>query len=98
MDGDTVHRCCPEAGETSTSDRCLAVTGGGVGSATGGGGGGGGVSGVDDPVTFGEACNWDSDCVSPLVCVAGGTCNYECQRDRDCDDGEICLEKSCVAE
>lgn len=95
--GEPIYRCCPEAGEDSSDERCQAVTGDGDG--TGVGGAGGMSSPDDQPAGELTNCVYNSDCPDPLVCTPGGKCNYECKEDEDCDDGEICTsELSCVAE
>lgn len=94
--GKEVYRCCPEAGETSTDARCRPVS---DVDNPGDGGAGGMSGGDDDPKTLGHACDWNSDCTSPLICGPGGTCNYECKKDRDCDGDKICSsEQVCVSQ
>jgi len=98
---DNVDRCCPEG--TSSDSRCDLKTGGtstGNDTDPSGGGGAGGAMSVEEGTTgHGEACRWNSDCELPLLCAPGGTCEFECNADRDCPSGEKCSdEKSCVAE
>jgi hypothetical protein len=100
---DEVDRCCPDSDETPSDSRCALKTsagdGDGDGPITGQGGGGGATSGEDDPPAgLGDACQYNSECVEPLVCGPGGQCQYECNVDRDCDGGETCSdERACVA-
>ncbi len=46
------------------------------------------------PTGTGDPCVHNTDCNAPLVCLAG-TCSIECLGDRDCRDGEVCLETIC---
>lgn len=104
---DEVDRCCPEELSSSSSSLCAPRTNsaGGDGDETGDGGGGGeagdgdgDTSTPDDPKGLGDACDYSSECTEPLICGPRGACQYECQTDRDCDDGETCnKERSCVA-
>lgn len=99
VDGTAIYLCCPEDGEPSTSARCDLGRVVGDGDASGLGGAGGMMSSEDDPQGLNENCTYNSDCELPLVCVPGGVCNYECQRDVDCDDGESCsTDQVCVAD
>ncbi len=43
----------------------------------------------------GQPCVYHSDCVDPLLCVAG-QCRYECKEDRDCAGGASCADGVCV--
>jgi hypothetical protein len=40
-------------------------------------------------------CYEDSDCPSPKVCGASGSCGYQCSLDADCGDGFECLLHVC---
>lgn len=96
--GDGVDRCCPEAGEGTEDDRCIPrISGGGSGGSPAmGGASAGGEAGApgSDPVSgIGDACNYDSDCLLPLVCGPSGLCQPECVKDRDCPAGEVCSEE-----
>ncbi len=102
---DGVDRCCPEELGSTDTPECAQRTnsgngnGDGDGDSTGDGdGGAGGMSGGDDgPPDLGSACDYTSECSEPLICGPSGKCQYECNGDRDCGDGEVCSDEStCV--
>lgn len=98
---DGVDRCCPDPDSSPSDSRCALRTS--TGSNTGGGpsvgeGGAGGADGEGGPSSMGEACQYDSQCTLPLVCGPGGKCQFECNVDIDCDEGERCtVDQICVA-
>lgn len=86
----TFHRCCPEAGEPSSDERCELAGVVGDGDASDGGAGGMMSSG-DEPVGLGEDCS-TSDCVAPLACNAVDRCDFQnCVYTSDCVAPLICL-------
>lgn len=104
---DGVDRCCPSS--TNVQDeRCDAgISGAGTGGATsadGGGGEGGTAQGGASGLGLGEVCNYNSNCLLPLVCkttcASGGTCSnscqYECNETRDCLNGYVCTNNTCL--
>lgn len=98
---DDVDRCCPSGGDAITDSRCAPRIGGSGddGNGSGSEGGAGGQAPDDGPAQgLGDACQYTSDCVLPLVCGPTGECQYECQNDRDCTGGEVCsAELTCVS-
>ncbi len=95
---DGVDRCCPEVGSPISDQRCSPRRTGGDGDGDGMGGIGGASGDGDDTLKgFGEGCDYTSDCVLGLVCGPQGECQFECNRDRDCDAGKVCSsEQQCV--
>ncbi|MFN3201202.1 MAG: hypothetical protein ACE366_22570 [Bradymonadia bacterium] len=59
---------------------------GGAGGMSGAGGAGGGV---------GMACRRNAECPLPLLCI-DNECALECRIDRDCEDGERCVDNLCT--
>lgn len=96
--GDGVDRCCPKDESDIADNRCAPR----IGSGSGGGGNEGGATsddgqGGDAPVSGeGDRCQYNSDCKLPFICGPGGRCQYECQRTRDCANGWVCEDRSCV--
>jgi len=106
---DGVDRCCP-ASTSPDDDRCAtgrsgAGTGGGT-SSDGGGGEGGNAQGGASGLGLGESCNYNSDCQLPLVCkttcpqsgACANSCQYECNTTRDCLNGYVCSNNTCLLE
>jgi hypothetical protein len=100
---DEVDRCCPEELGSTSNQQCALATnspngsGGQGGGGANGNGGDGASTGETELEGLGDACDYTSECVEPLVCGPGGECQYECNVNRDCDSGEICnAERSCV--
>ncbi|OQX67380.1 MAG: hypothetical protein B6A08_15505 [Sorangiineae bacterium NIC37A_2] len=99
--GDGVSRCCPDDGQPIRDDRCkrgAPVGPGGTGASGNMGGsngddGGSGGAGVG----VGARCDYTSDCRSPLICGPSGRCQAECVTDRDCNDGKVCDDGTCVS-
>lgn len=52
--------------------------------------------GEDEPE--GEPCNRQPDCPQPLICGPHGYCILECEGDRDCGAGGICLFQICESD
>lgn len=102
---DGVDRCCPLSGVEQTDERCDPRTGRGTGGGDNQGSGGttpGGApnEGPDesDLGEVGDACQYSSDCVLPLICGPQGTCQAECREDRDCPGESVCSsEQTCVS-
>ncbi len=97
---DDVDRCCPATGESISDSRCAPRIGGsGNDDDNDAQGGAGGATDGGGPVQgLGDACQYTSDCVLPLVCGPTGACQYECQTDRDCTGGKVCSsELTCVS-
>lgn len=44
-----------------------------------------------------EYCYSEADCDAPKVCIADGTCVYECNVDGDCEPGMRCVSQRCEA-
>jgi hypothetical protein len=44
--------------------------------------------GCQDPSTV--ECEYNSDCLAPLICAPDGRCREQCHTDRDCRDGDVC--------
>ncbi|MCH2111137.1 MAG: hypothetical protein MK135_17595 [Polyangiaceae bacterium] len=90
---DGVDRCCPASGSLASSESCLSYIGGGTGGGSGLGGQGGADAsgGSSNDGNSGDQCDYNSDCTEPLVCGPQGTCQVECQTDRDCSNGKKCV-------
>src|SRR5690606_25843860 len=42
------------------------------------------------------ACEFNSDCLDPLVCARDATCRNQCASDRDCVAGQVCSSATCA--
>ena len=49
-----------------------------------------------DPAPSGEPCTRHSDCSDPTHLCLDGVCRTECGDDRDCEEGELCIEGRCL--
>jgi hypothetical protein len=45
-----------------------------------------------------ERCTYNSDCDAPLVCAIDGECHNQCNKARDCVDGQVCASSNVCAE
>lgn len=95
-ENETIHRCCPEAGEPYTDARCELDAIVGDGDTSSEGGAGGMMSSEGEPAGIGENCVRTNDCEAPLACNSDRKCaSVNCVYPSDCAAPFVCRGGKC---
>jgi hypothetical protein len=89
------HAQCENNKDCPAGQRCVIAQ-----TETGDAGGAEGGAGGDErkvcQLPAEATCNFVSDCEYPLVCAVDRQCRNECQNERDCVSGQLCVHGVCA--